>query len=45
LQSFSLAMGNVVGNSILCAAFIAYAGFFDQSFRSALVARWKGIDH
>lgn len=41
-ESFSVAMSNVVGNAILCAAFIAYSGFYDQTVRSQLLNSWKG---
>lgn len=34
-------MKNVVGNTVLCAAFIAYCGFYDQSCRAQLMNSWK----
>jgi hypothetical protein len=34
-------MGDVVGNAVLCAAFIAYCGFYDQGYRAQLVASWR----
>lgn len=36
-------MATVVGDTLQCAAFMAYAGYFDQQQRAALLRRWQ--DH
>ncbi|PWN22869.1 putative cytoplasmic dynein heavy chain 2 [Microstroma glucosiphilum] len=40
-QSFETQMSTIVGDALLCAAFLTYAGFFDQAYRGFLWAGWK----
>jgi dynein heavy chain 1 len=37
---FTNQMATVIGDSLLCAAFLAYNGFFDQNYRSMLMQKW-----
>lgn len=37
---FEIEMGTIVGDIIICAAFLAYAGYFDQEYRSIMRAEW-----
>ncbi|KAI8818344.1 dynein heavy chain [Fimicolochytrium jonesii] len=39
-QTFGEQMATIVGDVLISAAFIAYAGFFSQEYRSLLVNRW-----
>ncbi|CAG0882604.1 unnamed protein product [Cyprideis torosa] len=39
-DAFQAQMGTIVGDVLLSAAFLAYAGYFDQSFRSTLFSAW-----
>ncbi|KAJ3389103.1 hypothetical protein HDU92_001163 [Lobulomyces angularis] len=41
IQSFSMQMDTIVGDVLICAAFLAYAGYFDQQYRSALIQNWS----
>ncbi len=41
-KTFQASMATVVGDMLLCSAFIAYSGFFDQNFRKALLTSWGG---
>jgi dynein heavy chain 1, cytosolic len=38
---FASQMQELAGNVLLCSAFVAYAGFFDQPVRSTLFKRWQ----
>ncbi|KNC52645.1 cytoplasmic dynein [Thecamonas trahens ATCC 50062] len=40
-EGFRNQLASVVGDVLVCAATMAYAGFFDQSYRSGLEAQWK----
>jgi dynein heavy chain 1 len=40
IQSFSVQIGTIVGDVLLSAAFLAYAGFFDQQYRESLIHNW-----
>lgn len=40
--SFQEQMGTLIGDALLSSAFLAYSGFFDQQYRSALMGKWKG---
>lgn len=40
-SSFETQMATIPGDALLCAAFLAYAGFFDQSYREAMWNTWK----
>ena len=31
----------MVGDVLLCSAFLAYAGFFDQHYRTMLMDQWR----
>lgn len=42
-QSFESQMSTIVGDALLCAAFLTYAGFFDQGYREMMWSGWK--DH
>ncbi|CAJ0587205.1 unnamed protein product, partial [Mesorhabditis spiculigera] len=42
-DSFSQQMGTLVGDAMLSAAFLAYAGYFDQLLRDHLFYKW--VDH
>ncbi|CAO1619917.1 unnamed protein product [Parajaminaea phylloscopi] len=42
-RSFDTQMRTIVGDALLCAAFLTYAGFFDQGYRELMWAGWK--DH
>jgi len=39
-ETFEQQMGTIAGDVLLSAAFLAYAGFFDQHHRELLVSRW-----
>lgn len=43
IQSFSVQMGTIVGDVLLSAAFLAYAGYFNQQYRESLFKNWS--DH
>jgi dynein heavy chain 1 len=38
---FGSAMKYVIGDSLISSAFLAYAGYFDQSYRAAFMHAWK----
>ncbi|KAJ3090057.1 hypothetical protein HK102_004799, partial [Quaeritorhiza haematococci] len=40
-QSFVVQMGTIVGDVLLSAAFLAYAGYFDQQYRESLLQKWS----
>lgn len=40
-SAYAQDMSEVVGNALLCAAFLAYGGYFDQGARAALCSQWK----
>jgi dynein heavy chain 1 len=40
-ESFQHELGTMVGDVLLCSAFLAYAGFFDQHYRDALLSQWR----
>ncbi|OCH92714.1 dynein heavy chain protein 1 [Obba rivulosa] len=40
-QTFDTEMGTIVGDVVLCAAFLAYAGFFDQQYREMMWQEWS----
>ncbi|EMD41600.1 dynein heavy chain protein 1 [Gelatoporia subvermispora B] len=40
-QTFDTEMGTIVGDVVLCAAFLAYAGFFDQQYRETMWQEWS----
>jgi dynein heavy chain 1 len=40
-QGFSNQLASMTGDVLLCAAFLAYGGFFDQLYRNLLVRTWK----
>lgn len=40
-KSFETQMSTVPGDALLCAAFLTYAGFFDQGYREMMWAGWK----
>lgn len=42
-RSFDAQMSTIVGDALLSAAFLTYAGFFDQAYRELMWAGWK--DH
>ena len=42
-QEFKRKMQQMTGNVLLCAAFLAYCGFFDQQYRNLLLKTWKGM--
>lgn len=42
-RTFDTQMGTIVGDALLAAAFLAYAGFFDQQYREQMWASW--MDH
>jgi len=39
-KTFEQQMGTIVGDVLVSAAFLAYAGFFDQQYRELLLGRW-----
>lgn len=39
-ETFKSQMSTIFGDCLLSAAFMAYAGYFDQHFRSRLFATW-----
>ncbi len=39
-RTFDAQMSTIVGDAMLSAAFLAYAGFFDQAYRESLWAAW-----
>ncbi|CAM0135389.1 unnamed protein product [Umbelopsis sp. WA50703] len=39
-QAFETQMGTIVGDVLLTAAFLAYAGYFDQQYREMLMQNW-----
>ncbi|OZJ04271.1 hypothetical protein BZG36_02479 [Bifiguratus adelaidae] len=39
-QTFEKHMGTIVGDVLISAAFLGYAGYFDQHYRSELVSKW-----
>lgn len=39
---FAKEVSEVVGNSILCAAFIAYGGYYEMKVRETLMVMWEG---
>lgn len=39
-KDFNAQMFTIAGDCIVSAAFVGYAGFFDQSYRTALLSRW-----
>ncbi|KAJ3021261.1 hypothetical protein HKX48_008890 [Thoreauomyces humboldtii] len=41
-QSFEAQMATIVGDVLLSAAFMAYAGYFSQEYRKLLIHRWIG---
>ena len=41
LSIFDEQMETILGDSLIAAAFLAYAGYFNQQYRRALVAEWK----
>lgn len=40
-RSFDSQMSTIIGDALLCAAFLTYAGFFDQGYREVMWASWK----
>ncbi|KAG9023665.1 hypothetical protein FRB95_012647 [Tulasnella sp. JGI-2019a] len=40
-QAFDVEMGTIVGDVLLSAAFLAYAGFFDQHYREVMWQEWS----
>lgn len=40
-SSFDAQMSTIIGDALLCAAFLTYAGFFDQAYRELMWAGWK----
>jgi len=44
-ETFEQQMGTIVGDVLLSAAFLAYAGFFDQRYRENLFHKWTGHLH
>jgi dynein heavy chain 1 len=38
--SFQAELATMVGDVLVCSAFLAYAGFFDQQYRDGLLAKW-----
>ncbi|KAI8810266.1 dynein heavy chain [Cladochytrium replicatum] len=41
-ESFEVQIGTIVGDVLLSAAFISYAGYFDQQYRDILLQKWMG---
>ncbi|TPX36351.1 hypothetical protein SmJEL517_g01576 [Synchytrium microbalum] len=39
-MSFDVQMSTMVGDVLIASAFLAYAGFFDQTYREALLSKW-----
>ena len=39
-ETFRLQMATIDGVTLLSAAFLAYAGYFDQQYRQNLFSRW-----
>ncbi|KAJ3049329.1 hypothetical protein HK097_009672, partial [Rhizophlyctis rosea] len=39
-ESFEVQMETIVGDVLLSAAFLAYAGYFDQQYRDSLLQKW-----
>jgi len=39
-ETFRAQMATIVGDTLLSAAFLAYAGYFDQQYRHSLFTRW-----
>ncbi|CEH14527.1 cytoplasmic dynein heavy chain 2 [Ceraceosorus bombacis] len=42
-KTFDTQMSTIVGDALLCAAFLTYAGYFDQQYREGLWTGW--VDH
>ncbi|PWN29711.1 hypothetical protein BDZ90DRAFT_230565 [Jaminaea rosea] len=40
-RSFESQMSTIPGDALLCAAFLTYAGFFDQGYREMMWSGWK----
>eukprot|EP00043_Microstomoeca_roanoka_P020037 m.234910 g.234910 ORF g.234910 m.234910 type:complete len:4574 (+) comp17091_c0_seq1:164-13885(+) len=40
-EDFANQMATIVGDSLLAGAFLAYAGYFDQTYRSSLFKLWR----
>jgi len=40
--TFQEHMSTLVGDCLLSSAFMAYSGFFDQQYRTALMTKWQG---
>ncbi|KAJ3260954.1 hypothetical protein HK103_006909 [Boothiomyces macroporosus] len=40
-ETFGLQMETLIGDSLIAAAFLSYAGYFDQTLRFQLIASWK----
>ena len=41
-QGFADQLSSMTGDVIICAAFLAYCGFFDQLYRNLLTKTWRG---
>ena len=41
-ETFQQHMSTLVGDALLSSAFLAYSGFFDQKYRTALMTKWQG---
>ncbi|WFD35587.1 hypothetical protein MCUN1_002443 [Malassezia cuniculi] len=41
-HTFAEILATLTGDSLLCAAYITLAGFFDQAYREAMWSRWRG---
>lgn len=45
-EDFAKQMSTIVGDTLLGSAFLAYAGYFDQTYRQSLFNLWrKSLDH
>lgn len=40
-KQFQVQMSTLIGDMLLCSAFIAYIGYFDQHYRRALLQQWQ----
>lgn len=40
IQGFAGQIGTIVGDVLISAAFLAYAGYFDQQYRESLMRNW-----
>ena len=40
-ETFRAQMSTIIGDTLLSAAFLAYAGYFDQQYRQSLFNRWS----